>query len=110
VAVQYPRKGIYSLGLVTGDGLASLQEAAGRPLITVFVPTSPTPLTGFVIAVDPDEVAPMELTVDEAFRYCITAGMWAKGGQRVHGPEGPLRPVGDGPAAGAAVPDGPPTA
>ena len=81
VAVQYPRPGIYSVGFVTGDGLKDLQKAAGRPLVTVFVPTSPTPLTGFVIGVPADEVVPLNLTVDEAFRYCITAGMSTSGGQ-----------------------------
>ena len=110
VAVQYPREGIYSLGLVTGEGLEGLQEAAGKPLITIFVPTSPTPLTGFVIAVAAEEVAPMDLTVDEAFRYCITAGMWTKGAPRGHTLQGPSRPAGDGEAAATGVQDGLPTA
>ncbi len=78
VAVQYPRQGIYSIGFLTGEGLGEIERQAGRELVTVFVPTSPTPLTGFVIAVPPEEVAALEMTVDEAFRYCITAGMLAR--------------------------------
>ena len=98
VAVQYPRSGIYSLGFVTGDGLKGLQEAAGKRLITIFIPTSPTPLTGFVIAVAPEEVEPLDLTVDEAFRYCITAGLWTKAAERAEG----LRLPGREPEGGKA--------
>ena len=104
VAVQYPRTGIYSLGLVTGEGLEGLQQAAGKRLITVFVPTSPTPLTGFVIAVAPEEVSPLDLTVDEAFRYCITAGMWTKGGPKAQGSELPALRPGGGEAGPASAP------
>jgi len=82
VAVQYPRRGLYTVGFLTGDGLLDIEQAAGRSLVTVFVPTSPTPLTGFVIVVPRDEVLEMNMSVDEAFRYCITAGMLASDSQR----------------------------
>jgi uncharacterized membrane protein len=75
VAVEYPRRGIYSVGFMTGDALPGMGEQAGRDLVTVFIPTSPTPVTGFIIAVPVDETTRLDMTVDEAFRYFITAGM-----------------------------------
>jgi len=77
VVVQYPRRGIYTVGFLTGDGLEEVEDRAGRDLVTVFVPTSPTPFTGFTIQVPPEEVIKLEMTADEALRYCITAGVLA---------------------------------
>ena len=75
VAVQYPRKGLWSLGLVTGPPMRSLQQAAGEELMTVFIPSSPTPVTGYVITVARSDVIELGLTMDEAMRYSISAGV-----------------------------------
>ncbi|MHC4480796.1 MAG: DUF502 domain-containing protein [Planctomycetota bacterium] len=99
VAVQYPRQGIYSVGFLTGRGLKGIEEQAGRELVTVFVPTSPTPVTGFIIAVSSEEVTRLEMTVDEAFRYFITAGMLSSAGQEASR-------LGLGSASGEALPAG----
>ncbi len=48
VALQYPRKGTWSVGLVTGTGLKKLVTSVEKDFLTVFVPTSPTPFTGFI--------------------------------------------------------------
>jgi uncharacterized membrane protein len=75
VAVQYPRKGLWSLGLVTGPPMRSLQETTGEELMTVFIPSSPTPVTGYVITVARSDVMELGLTLDEAMRYSISAGV-----------------------------------
>ncbi len=75
VAIEYPRRGVYSLGFLTGAGLEEATAKLDREFLTVFVPTSPTPLTGFVLLVPPDEVVSLNISVDEAFRFFITAGM-----------------------------------
>jgi len=82
VAVEYPRRGVYSVGFRTGPGLRDVEQRAGRELTSVFIPTSPTPLTGFIILVPPSEVLDLEMTVEEAFRFCMTAGMVAGARQR----------------------------
>ena len=51
VAVEYPRKGIWSLGLVTGSGLTKVVDNVRKECLTILIPTSPTPFTGFVIMV-----------------------------------------------------------
>ncbi len=75
VAVQYPRLGIFTIGFVTGSGLRDIRERARRDMITVFIPTSPTPVTGFIIVLPEDEAITVDMTVEEAFRYAVTAGM-----------------------------------
>ncbi len=75
VAVEYPRRGIFSLGFLTGSGVRQMKGKVEGDLVTVFIPTSPTPLTGFVILLPPEQVTNLDMTVDEAFRYFITAGM-----------------------------------
>ncbi|MBN2136833.1 MAG: DUF502 domain-containing protein [Sedimentisphaerales bacterium] len=75
VAVEYPRKGIWSLGLVTGSGLKNVTESVRKEFLTVLVPTSPTPFTGFVIMLPKKTVIDLEMTVEEAFRFLISGGV-----------------------------------
>jgi len=75
VAVQYPRKGIWSLGLVTGSAMRTVQEAVEDELVTVFIPSSPTPVTGYVITVSRRDVIELTLSMDEVMRYAISAGV-----------------------------------
>lgn len=82
VAVQYPRRGLYTVGFLTGKGLKGVEERAGQRLVTVFIPTSPAPLTGFIIIVPPEEVIELDMGIDEAFRFSLTAGMLAPDKQR----------------------------
>ncbi len=89
VAVQYPRRGIYTIGFQTGEGMTSLNTRSGKELASVFIPTSPTPITGMVVLVPVEEIVRLDMTVDEAFRYCLTAGMLVAGkrGEALPGPE-----------------------
>jgi len=102
VAVEYPRKGVYSMGFVTSDGIRSLSRRKGRRLIAVFVPTSPTPFTGWTVLVEEEEVLPLDMTVDEALRFTISCGVLVPGEMpREAGViPGPILP----PAAGRTAP------
>ena len=75
VAVQYPRVGIWSVGLRTGEPMPRVQRSAADPLVTVFIPSSPTPVTGYVIQVPTKDVIDLNLTIDEALRFTISAGV-----------------------------------
>jgi len=75
VAVEYPRKGVYSLGLVTNPGMQSLRRISDADLLTVFIPSSPTPITGYTITVRRDEVIDLPLTIEEAFRFTVSGGV-----------------------------------
>ncbi|MAY74425.1 MAG: hypothetical protein CMJ31_06810 [Phycisphaerae bacterium] len=75
VLVQYPREGLWTLGLVTGESFSQVREAAGEPVVSIFVPTSPTPMTGFVINAPKSETVKVDMTIDQALRFVITAGV-----------------------------------
>ncbi len=75
VAVEYPRKGLWSVGLRTGPPMASIAKAAGKELVTVFIPSSPTPVTGYVITVPRQDTIDLALTIDEALRFTISGGV-----------------------------------
>ncbi len=75
VAVQYPRKGVWSLGLSTGGPMKNVQEQVSGELVTVFIPSSPTPITGYVIQVPRDEVIELNMTIDEGLRFTISGGV-----------------------------------
>jgi hydroxymethylbilane synthase len=75
VAVEYPRRGVWSLGLVTGEGIADLEIRLGQELLTVFVPYSPTSMTGYAITVPRSEVLDLSVSVDEAIRFVVSGGV-----------------------------------
>lgn len=75
VAIEYPRKGIWSLGLLTGPGIGELSEATQTDVVSIFIPSSPTPVTGYVITVPRSDVIELSLTIDEALRFTVSAGV-----------------------------------
>ncbi len=79
VAVEYPRKGIWSLGLVTGSGLTKVVDNVRKEFLTVLIPTSPTPFTGFVIMVPKKQTMDMDMTIEEAFRFTVSGGVITPG-------------------------------
>ena len=71
VLVEWPRKGLYAVGFVTGG------SAEGTPaeLLHIFVPGSPNPTGGFTVITTPEEVQPLNLTVEEALQFIIAYGI-----------------------------------
>jgi uncharacterized membrane protein len=75
VFVEYPRKGIWTLGLVTSNSMKSAADSAGGPCVAVFIPSTPTPFTGFTLNVLESDVIDVPITVDEALRFVLTGGV-----------------------------------
>lgn len=75
VAVEYPRKGIWSLGLVTGESMLDIREAANEPVLSVLMPTSPMPVTGFTVTVLKSETIDLNITIDQAFQFIVSCGV-----------------------------------
>jgi len=82
VAVEYPRKGIWSLGFVTGSGIKRVVENVKKEFLTVLIPTSPTPFTGFVIMVPKEQTIEMDMTVEQVLRFTVSGGVIAPGRAR----------------------------
>jgi uncharacterized membrane protein len=81
VAVQPHENGIWSLGLVTGQGLRKIDEAAGEESVMVFMPNSPAAFSGYVLVVPRSQIVELPLTVEEAMRLFITGGVIVPGNQ-----------------------------
>ena len=75
VMVEYPRKGIWTIGLVTSESLRQARDAAGEDVMAVFIPTSPMPFTGFTITIRVSEAIDLPISIDEAIRFFITGGV-----------------------------------
>ena len=75
VLVEFPRKGSWAVGFVTGSGIKELATNAEKKSLTVFVPSAPSPVNGFVITVDEAETIDAGMTVEEAFRFIISSGV-----------------------------------
>ena len=82
VAVEYPRKGIWSMGMVTGSGLKKVVDSVEKEFLTILIPTSPTPFTGFVIMVPKEQTIELDMTIEEALRFAVSAGVIVPSGQR----------------------------
>lgn len=75
ILAEYPSKGIYTIGFITSESKGSLQDSAGNPdLISVYIPTTPNPTSGLFVLLNKNEVKPLELSVEEAFKVVISAG------------------------------------
>ena len=79
ILVEYPRKGIYSIGFVTGEAKSELDTNVPGKAYTVFVPTTPNPTSGYLIIVPVTEAIPLSWSVDDAFRIIISAGVLMPG-------------------------------
>lgn len=74
VMVEYPRKGLYSPGFRIGEPPTPIPNA-DEPWVSVFVPTPPNPATGFIIFVPESQLIQLPMTVEEGFKYIISAGV-----------------------------------
>ncbi|MCH9656392.1 MAG: DUF502 domain-containing protein [Planctomycetes bacterium] len=83
VAVEYPRRGIWSLGFVTGDSMLEMTVTAGEPLVAILIPTSPMPVTGYTMSIPKSEIVDLNITVDQAFQFCLSCGVLVPPQQRV---------------------------
>jgi uncharacterized membrane protein len=77
VLVEYPRRGVYSVGFITGTPNGEIQKIIGQKtaFVGVFMPLALTPTTGFFIMVPCDELIELHITVEEAFTLIISAGI-----------------------------------
>ena len=72
--VEYPRKGCYSVGFITGEVQGTNIGLSGN-LMSVFVPTTPNPTAGFLLILPEAEVTRLNMTVDEGMKYIISLGL-----------------------------------
>jgi len=74
VLFEYPRPGIYSIGFYTQDTRGPVQEALPEDVVSVFLPTTPNPTSGYLLFVPKREVVELELSIEEALKLIISGG------------------------------------
>ena len=75
VMLEYPRKGLWILGLVSMDTAGEMQKKLPEPMVNVFIPTTPNPTSGFLIFVPKSEVIEMDISVEDAIKFIISGGI-----------------------------------
>jgi uncharacterized membrane protein len=73
--VEYPRKGLWSVAFMTSDGLGEVQEKTAADVISVFIPTTPNPTSGFVIMVAQSEAIELDMSVEDGLKMIISMGV-----------------------------------
>lgn len=75
VMLEYPRKGLWTLAFVTGSGIRQAQEQVGEDMISVYVPTTPNPTSGFFLMVKKSEVTKLNISVDDGLKLILSTGV-----------------------------------
>ena len=83
VMLQYPKKGLWSIGFLTNDNVGDEMGAVDDRLVAVFIPTTPNPTSGFIIMTRNDEITELDMSVEEGFKFIISMGVII--------PDGPVR-------------------
>ncbi|WP_018143891.1 MULTISPECIES: DUF502 domain-containing protein [unclassified Thioalkalivibrio] len=73
--IEYPRRGLWSVGFMTGVAVGEVQDRTERDVITVFVPTTPNPTSGFVIMVPREEAIELDMTVEDGLKFVMSMGV-----------------------------------
>lgn len=74
VIIEYPRKGVWALGFLTGVGKGEIQHRTASELVNVFVPTTPNPTSGFLLMVPRQEVHFLDMAIGDAMKLIISGG------------------------------------
>lgn len=77
--VEYPRKGIYSIGFITNEGIDEINRKGGRLLTGILIPTTPSPISGFLIFVPKEEVIILDMSVEEGLKLIVSGGLLGPG-------------------------------
>ncbi len=75
VLVEYPRKGVWTIAFITGEVYEGFKDLLPNDLITIYVPTTPNPTSGFMLYVPKKEVKELDMRVDDAFKLLISTGI-----------------------------------
>ena len=75
VMLEYPRKGLWIMGLASTDTTGEMQKKLPSPMINVFIPTTPNPTSGFLIFVPKSEIIELDISVEDALKFIISGGI-----------------------------------
>lgn len=75
VLIEYPRRGIWAIGFITGTTKGEVQNLTEEQCVNIFLPTTPNPTSGFLLFVPKGELIPLNMTVEQAVKMVISGGI-----------------------------------
>lgn len=75
VMLEFPRPGLYSIGFLAGPAGGELETRAGQPVMSIFIPCTPNPTTGYYVLVPEKDLMCLDMTVEEAFKLIVSGGL-----------------------------------
>ena len=74
VLIEFPRSGVYSLGFVTNDKQGEIEAKLKGNVVSVFIPTTPNPTSGYLVLAPEDSLIKLEMSVADGIKYIISLG------------------------------------
>ena len=81
--IEYPRRGVYVIAFITGESKGEIQRLTQKKMMNVFVPTTPNPTSGFYTLVPEDEIIPLDMSIEDAFKLIMSGGILSPSERRV---------------------------
>lgn len=75
VLIEYPRRGLWQIGFITGDPIGEVQDKTAKDVVTVFVPTTPNPTSGWIVMVPREDVIVLDMAVEDGMKFVISLGV-----------------------------------
>ncbi|MGH8065337.1 MAG: DUF502 domain-containing protein [Candidatus Entotheonellia bacterium] len=75
VLIQYPSPGLWTMGFVSSERRDTMKLTPSPTILTVYIPTTPNPTTGYLVLVRPEDVVDVDYTVEDAFKFIISSGI-----------------------------------
>lgn len=92
--IEYPRRGLYSIVFQTSENPPEVQSATGEMIITVFLPTTPNPTSGFMLFVPKGDAIELDMSVEEALKMIVSLGVVVPKWRTIHPDDSLARPEG----------------
>jgi uncharacterized membrane protein len=77
VLVEFPRDGVYSMGFTTSEAMVEIQNKIGEDTLSVFIPSSPSPTSGFFVMVSKEKLVELNISIEDALKMILSGGMVA---------------------------------
>ena len=75
VLIEYPRRGIWTIGFITGTTRGEVQEKTAEDMINVFVPTTPNPTSGFLLFVPVRDIIRLKMPIEDGLKLVVSGGI-----------------------------------
>jgi uncharacterized membrane protein len=75
VMIEFPRKGMWSIGFVTAEDVPELSARTGEQQVCIYLPTAPNPTSGYIVMLPRSELIELDMSVDAAMRVILTCGV-----------------------------------